>query len=208
MAQSSGRMPFWPHPFPVDIGTWIPATFRGELLSCLPVLIVAVAWRWRRCGWRRPTRVDWASVTAVGMMVCLAATASELRDRRERDLNEARSLAESGQYRAALEACASADRWPSPAAPGRVDYVRAMSWWGLGRTDVAEELYRRSYEAEPGYIWTVADLAALYASSAASSPERQQQAEHWLLVLRNGFSNDPNLERLVARVQRQLERTR
>ena len=205
MVQSPGRMPLWPLPFEVDLGTWIPATFEGELLSCLPVLIVAIVRRWRRRGWRLPTRVDWASVTAVGIIVCMAATTSELRDLRERDLTEARNLAENGDYEAALEACATAERWPSPAAPGRVDYVRAMSWWGLGRADRAEEMYLRSYEADPDYIWTVADLAVLYASSDVSRAERRRKAELLLIVLQDRFPGDPALPRLVARVRQRLE---
>jgi hypothetical protein len=208
IVQSSGRIPLWPLPFRVDFGIWIPATFSGELLLCLPFLIAAVAWRWQRVGWRLPTRVDWASLTAVGIIVCLAASTSALRDRRERDLSVARNLAETGHYEAALEACATAERWHSPAAPGRVDYVRAMSWWGLGRADRAEDLYLRSFQADPSYMWTVADLAVLYASSDAPLEQRQRKAEDWLLILRDRFPNHPAVPDQIERVQRQLARPR
>ena len=208
IAQSPGRMPFWPAHVVVDIGTWIPSSLRGEALVCLPFLLAAFAYQWRRKALQSPSRRDWASLTAVVLVVAAAAVASELRDRRERDLIRARALAESGQYQAALDACAVADRWPSTAAPGRIDYVRAMSWWGLGRDEMAEELYLRSYGADPGYIWAVADLAALYASSSAPIEERTRNAERWLTVLRERFPGHPALPQLIARVQGRLERTR
>lgn len=206
--QSPGRAPLWPLPFRVGIGTWIPASLSGEVGVCLVPLICAAVYQYRTSPIRLGTARDWVALGALGLIGVGAVTASELRDRRERDLRRAYALAESGEYEAALEACASADKWPSPARPGRIDYVSAMAWWGLGQTTTAEQLYLRSYEADPDYIWTVADLAAMYAESDAPLAERRQRAERWLAVLNDRFSEHPARPRLIARVQRRLGQER
>jgi hypothetical protein len=198
------RAPLWPLPFRADVGMWIPSTFGGEAAVCLAPLIVAAGYRY----WRQPIRLggrrDWVALSAVALIGTLALTASELRDRRERDLDRAYVLAEGGQHAEALAACESADRWPSSARPGRIDYVRAMAWWGRGEPAKAEELYLRSYAADPDYIWTVADLAALHAEADAPLAERRQRAERWLIVLSERFRDHPARPRLIARVERRL----
>ena len=206
--QSPRRMPLWPLPLVVNVGRWIPSTLQGELIACLPLLGAAVAYQWWKHRLRIPSRRDWVGLSVVVAIVVAATVASEIRDRRERALNRARALAESGQFNAALEESKSADGWPYPTAPGRIDYVRALAWWGLGRTDLAEQLYLRSYEADPDYIWVVGDLAALYASSDQPVEERTRRAAPWLTILRDRFPEDPALPRLVARVQRELATTR
>jgi hypothetical protein len=206
--QSPRRMPLWPLPLVVNVGRWIPSTLQGELIACLPLLGAAVAYQWWKRRLRIPSRRDWVGLSVVVAIVVAATVASEIRDRRERALIRARALAESGQFNAALEESKSADGWPYPTAPGRIDYVRAVAWWGLGRTDLAEQLYLRSYEADPDYIWVVGDLAAIYASSDQPVEERTRRAAPWLTILRDRFPDDPALPRLVARVQRELATTR
>lgn len=206
--QSPRRMPFWPVPLVVNVGRWIPSTLQGELLACLPLLGAAVAYHWWRRGLRFPSGRDWVSLSVVAATIVVATAASEVRDRRERALIRARTLAESGQFTAALEESATADAWPYPTAPGRVDYVRALAWWGLGRADLAEQFYLRSYAADPDYIWAVADLAALYASSDEPVEQRTRKAAPWLMILQDRFRNDPALPRLIARVQRELQTNR
>jgi hypothetical protein len=144
----------------------------------------------------------------VAATIVVAVAASEVRDSRERALIRARALAESGQFNAALEESTTADAWPYSTAPGRVDYVRALAWWGLGRADLAEHFYLRSYAADPDYIWAVADLAALYASSDEPVEQRKGKATPWLMILQDRFRDDPALPRLVARVERELQTTR
>jgi membrane-bound metal-dependent hydrolase YbcI (DUF457 family) len=202
--QSPGRMPLWPAPWSIDIGRWIPTSLRGEVLFCLPFLVVALAVSMRRAPLRIRRPPNWRSVAAVAAIVLAAATISELRDRRERDLVRARTLAESGEFAAALALCDAADRWPSLASPGRVDYVRAMAWWGVGDRANAEQAYLRSYRADPSYIWAVADLAAFYASEDAPVEERRRRAEPWIAELRVRFKNHPALPQLLERVERKL----
>ena len=204
MLQSPGRMPFWPIRLRVDAGRWIPSRLPDEILACLPPLLVAVTVRWRRLWPRTSLRRDGAALAAAAGIVILAATVNQTRGQRQRDYRQARQLAESGQYRAALEACARADRWPSTAQPGRIDYIRAVAWLGLGDRARAEQFYLRSYDAEDGYIWAVADLALFYADSTAPIEERRAQAGHWLTILRTDFPRHRALPRLVERVERRL----
>jgi membrane-bound metal-dependent hydrolase YbcI (DUF457 family) len=208
--QSPRRVPLWPIPLVVNVGRWIPSTLQGELLVCLPLLAAAIVyqWWWWRRGFHIPSGRDWVSVSVVAATVLVAMAASEVRDSRERALIRARALAESGEFNAALEESKTADAWPYPTAPGRVDYVRALAWWGLGRGDLAEEFYLRSYAADPDYIWAVADLAALYASSDEPVEQRKRRAAPWLTILKDRFRDDPAAPRLIARVERELQTTR
>jgi membrane-bound metal-dependent hydrolase YbcI (DUF457 family) len=205
LAQSPGRAPLWPLSISLGSPEWIPPTLSGEVLTCLPVLVVALAYHAlkRRVG--LPQRGDWPFLAAVALIVMVAAVTSGLRDRRESALVTARALAETGRYEDALRECDLASRWPTTAAPGRVDYVRALAWWGLGRVELAESLYLQSYRADPTYIWTAGDLALLYASSSAPLDERQRNAAKWLETLRTGFKDDPALPGLIERVQRELD---
>lgn len=205
--QSPRRMPLWPIPIAVNVGRWIPSTLEGELITCLPLFGAAVVYAWRKRGLWLPTRRDWASLSVVVAIVIVAIAVNEIRGRRVRALNRARALAESGQFAAALEQSATAESWPYPSPPGRLDYVRGMAWWGLGRRDLAEQFYLRSYAADPDYMWVVADLAALYASSDDPVEQRRRKAEPWLTILRDRFRGEPALPRLVARVERALKKT-
>ncbi len=204
--QSPGRVPLWPFGSHVDAGAWIPASLAGETLIFLPVFIVCAAYAVRHGRARLLWRRDWPGVAAVAVIVIAAGAVSELREHRERDLVRARALAESGQYREALEICRTADLWPSSARPGRIEYVRAMAWGGLGDRNRAEQAYLRAYEADPTYIWTVADLAAFYADADAPLDERRRRTEPWIRLLELRFADHPALPQLVARVQRRLQR--
>jgi len=206
--QSPRRMPFWPAPLVVNVGRWIPPTLQGEVLACLPLLGAALAYVWWKGALRRPTRRDWASLAVVVVIVTAATAFSDLRSRRARALNRARILAETGQYAAALELSETADAWPHTTPPGRIDYVRGVAWWGLGRRDLAEQYYLRSYAADSDYLWVVADLAALYASSDEPIEQRRRKAGPWLTILQDRFRTHPAFNRLVARVERALTRTR
>ncbi len=203
--QSPGRMPLWPIRLRVDVGVWIPSRLPGEILVSLPFLLLALALRWRELRPRTSLRRDWMALAAALLIVVLAAGVNQTRSQRQQDLRRARQFAESGQYRAALDACERAERWPSTAQPGRIDYIRAVAWLGLGDRARAEQLYLRSYDAESSYIWTVADLALLYAESTAPLEERQAKARHWLTILRADFPRHRALPRLIARVERRLD---
>lgn len=204
LLQSSDRSPFWPVATrAVDWSGWIPSSLRGELLLFGPMAAVAVWLLSRQLRWRRHSRA-WTWLVAVAAIVGAAGTMSVLRAARERQLVRARALAESGQYSAALDVCRLASRWPSIGRPGRVDYVRAVAWTGLGDRARAEQFYRLSYAEDPTYIWTVADLAYLAASGTGPDVVRRQRAEPWLMLLRTEFSAHPAADRLAAKAERYL----
>jgi membrane-bound metal-dependent hydrolase YbcI (DUF457 family) len=205
LLQSSDRVPFWPASAHVwQIGPWIPSGLPAELLLFVPGTALAIAWAWQRGALRVQGRKDVAALVVVAGIGVAAIATGAMRDGRERQLAAARLLAESGKYRAALDACADADRWPSTARPGRVDYIRALAVWGLGQRDQAEQLYRRSYQADPTYIWTVIDLGLLNASGDGPVDQRRRRAEPWLELLQTRFMDHEATARAVARIEQAL----
>jgi tetratricopeptide (TPR) repeat protein len=162
---------------------------------------------WRRRHRRTPTQlrrhdaIAWALVVAIGGS---AAVVNHLRDVRERELHRARALVEQHDYAGALAACDRADRWPSAEAPGRIDYIRAEAWWGLGNRQQAERYYLSSRRLDPTYFWTVADLAVFYASGEKPLAQRRRQVAPWLQLLESEFAGHPALARTLDRVRRRL----
>jgi tetratricopeptide (TPR) repeat protein len=170
--------------------TLIPASMPGELALiglALGTAAFAVRGRWRPA---RPGR--WSAIGAL-LVLGLAVTTYVLRDRREHDLRTAKWLLEDRhEYAAALDLLGRADRWPSPARPGRVDYLRAEAYDRLGDRARAERHYLESFDADPFYFWTVADLALFYASGPGPADVRRRAAA-------------PYVERLVGRFPRHRE---
>jgi hypothetical protein len=107
-------------------------------------------------------------------------------------------------YQAALEVLARAEPWPSTTKPGRIDYVRAEAYAGMGDRRRAETYYLRAYRADPTYFWTVADLALFYASSGGPVAERRRLVAPYLNRLRSEFVGHPALPEILARVERKL----
>lgn len=207
--QSPDRMPAWP------LSTWrlsgaaglIPPSLIGEVVVLLPVL--ALAWLWWRVNDRRPLTPlrarDVFGWVIVGAIVACATGVNHLRDMRHRELLDARALVARGNYVDALAACDRAERWPSTAAPGRLDYVRAEAWLGLGDRTRAEQYYLASRRRDPTYFWTVADLAVLYASTQKPVAERRRDVGPWIALLESKFAGHPALPRTLERVRRGLE---
>ncbi len=207
--QSPDRMPAWP------ISTWrlsaaagvIPASLLGEVVVLSPALILAGLWRLssRRATPPVPLRpAEAAAWFIIAAIVACAAVVSHLRDVRHDDLLQARALVAQGDHVRALAACNRANRWPSTAAPGRVDYVRAEAWLGLGNRERAEKYYLSSRRLDPTYFWTVADLAAMYASGGKPLEQRRREAAPWIRVLETDFAGHPALPRTLWRVQQHL----
>ena len=105
---------------------------------------------------------------------------------------------------------------PVPRAPGRGralagDVVpgshRLPARGGLRRPRQparAEEAYLRSYRAEPGYFWLVADLAAFYAGTDRSLEERRRLVDPLLARLKDEFRDEPGLPEALGRIERRL----
>jgi tetratricopeptide (TPR) repeat protein len=141
-----------------------------------------------------------------GIMVAAAIT-HQLRDRREAELEQARTMAHKQRaYQGALDMLQKAERWPSTANPGRIDYLRAWTYEQLGDRRRAEECYVRSYRADPMYFWTVADLALFYSSSGGSREVRKGLARTYLEHLQKDFPGHPELVAVLTSAEEALAR--
>ena len=133
-----------------------------------------------------------------------AVVTHSLRDAREAQLEIGRTLVEGGTYQAGLEALARAEPWPSTTKPGRIDYLRAEAYAGMGDRQRAEDYYLRAYRADRTYFWAVADLALFYASSGKPAAERRRLTAPYASQLRAEFAGHPALSETLTRVERKL----
>jgi tetratricopeptide (TPR) repeat protein len=151
-----------------------------------------------------PTRIAWLGRAFVGAVVLAAVVTHSLREARESQFEMGRALVEHRAYSAAFEALARAERWPSTTRPGRIDYVRAEAYAGIGDRRLAEASYLRAYQADRTYFWAVADLAFFYASSDELVTDRRRLAAPYLNRLRTEFAGHPDFPWALARVERKL----
>jgi len=218
LGQATDRAPWWPlsdRPIGVDLG-FIPsdlpreaAVFGGLLVAFLALRHLAHRWTGQsavhppipRAGPAWPVWLGRAFIVAVVLAVVVTHL---LRDAREAQLETARDLVEQRAYQAGLEALARAEPWPSTTKPGRIDYVRAEAYAGMGDRRRAETYYLRAYRADRTYFWAVADLALFYASSDEPVAERRRLAAPYLSRLRSDFARHPALPEILTRVERKL----
>ena len=218
MAQATDRAPWWPlsdRPVGFDLGL-IPtallpefAVFGGFLLAFLALRHAGQRWVARNAVDRvipieGRTRWIWLGRVFIVAIVLAAVVTHSLRDARDAQLEAARVLVEEGAYQAGLQALARAEGWPSTTKPGRIDYVRAEAYAGMGDRRRAESYYLRAYRADRTYFWTVADLALFYASSAEQVTERRRRAAPYVSQLRTEFTGHRALLQVLARVERKL----
>jgi hypothetical protein len=185
------------------------ALFGGLLVGFFALRYLAHRWVGRRTVSEtgestEPAWIVWLGRAFIGAVVVAAVVTHSLRDAREAQLETARDLVGHGQFQAGLEALARAEPWPSSSKPGRIDYVRAEAYAGMGDRRHAEAHYLRAYQADRTYFWTVADLALFYASSDESLAERRRLAAPYLSRLRAVFAGHPALPHILSRVQRKL----
>lgn len=207
LLQGTDRAVLWPFSSrPVDVGVaLVPSSLGGELVFVGIIVAIAVAVSRSRGRTALPLRLSVLPAVCVALVLGLAVTTHILRDRRERQLRIAKWLAEKQhEYADALEVLDAAERWPSPAKPGRIDYLRAESFDRLGDRTRAEQYYLRSYSADPSYFWVVADLALFYASGPAPEPVRRRAAAPYVERLAEDFSRHPETPRVLDRVRRHL----
>jgi LexA-binding, inner membrane-associated putative hydrolase len=218
LGQATDRAPWWPlsdRPIGVQRGL-VPTGLVPEaaLFGGLLVAFLALrhAWhRWvsgRAVDLPRPgeghARLVWLGRAVIVAVVVAAVVTHALRDARESQLDTARVLVEQHAYQAGLDTLARAEPWPSTARPGRIDYVRAEAYAGMGDRQRAEVYYLRAYRADRTYFWAVADLALFYASSDAPEAERRHLVAPYVSRLRSGFAGHPALPGVLARVERRL----
>ena len=218
LGQATDRAPWWPlsdRPVGFDLGL-IPtdllrelALFGGLLLAFLALRLAGRRWAGQNVvdqviPGEGQTRWVWLGRAFIVAVVLAAVVTHSLRDARDAQLEAARVLVDEGAYQAGLQALAQADGWPSTTKPGRIDYVRAEAYAGMGDRQRAETYYLRAYRADRTYFWTVADLALFYASSAAPVEERRRLAAPYLSRLRTDFAGHPALPAILSRVERKL----
>jgi len=218
LAQATDRAPWWPlsdRHVGVELGL-IPtdllreaAVFGGLMLAFLALRHAAHLWAGQsavnpRISGEGPVRLVWLGRAFIVAVVSAAVVTHSLRDARDSQLEAGRALVERGAYQAALEVLAGAEPWPSTTKPGRIDYVRAEAYAGMGDRPRAEAYYLRSYLADPTYFWAVADLALFYASSAEPVGQRRRLVAPYLNRLRSEFAGHPDLPEILARVERKL----
>lgn len=148
------------------------------------------------------TRVVGYSVTALILVVAVATHC--LRGAREDDWRTVRTLLERAEYDAALSLADQADRWPSTAKVGRLDYARAEAYAGLGDRNRAETFYLKSLQADPSYFWALVDLSVLYAKGPESLAIRRTRVEPYLKRLRRDHADHESFSRVVEKIKRKL----
>jgi hypothetical protein len=218
LVQATDRAPWWPlsdRPVGFDLGL-IPtdlwrqaAVFGGSLLAFLTLRRGTHRWA-GQCAVGLPmagpshAQLAWLGRALIAAVILAAVVTHSLRDAREAQLETARTLIQHRAYQAGLEALARAERWPSTTKPGRIDYLRAEAYTGLGDRQAAETYYLRAYRADHTYFWVVAELALFYASSREPVTKRRQSVEPYLSRLRADFAGHPALPGILTRVERNL----
>lgn len=204
--QSTDRQPWWPfssRPLIME-RPLIPESPTGEAILFGGLFLAYFLFRRirpRGAGAPAASR-SWA-VHALTIAVVLSAVATHgLRERRERQFEEARRQIERGDVRSGLGLLEQAATWPSTARPGRADYLKGEAYARLGDRAAAEESYLRSLRTDPGYFWALADLAVLYARGPEPPDVRRNRVEPLLARLRDQHADDlalPGVERRIAR---------
>ena len=211
-AQATDREPFWPlsrRAFGlgweiVPRATWVEAAVFGGAAA-----LVALGLRWARGPTGVEDRLPRRRLLEAWSLTLILVTAPYLtqvaRNDRERDYERAEAALRGNEFALCLELLDEAERWPATKTPGRIDYLRGEAYAGLGQKSQAEEAYLRSYRAEPGYFWLVADLAAFYAGADRPLEERRRLVAPLLARLHAEFGEEPGLSEALERIERRLQ---
>lgn len=215
--QAADRAPFWPFSTGiVTFGVLLPRRSVPEGLLFLVLFGVFIIRR-HRCEESlgqlpalldvRPSASSWLLWTARAAIILVLLTAvgtRTLRSRRERAARDAAQLNARGRYADALRVADTADRWPWPVRPGRLDLIRGEAHEALGEPDVAERYFLRAYEEDPTNFWAVADLAEFHSASRAPAAERRRLVQPYADELRRKFPRHEQLPDVLARIDRKL----
>jgi tetratricopeptide (TPR) repeat protein len=149
------------------------------------------------------------NITTTAILLGIAAMTNHLRQTREAQLERARQSSHvNHRYKETLLLLNEAERWPSTAKPGRIDYLRGWTYSQLGDRKQAEDYYLRSLRADPSYFWAVADLAYFYASAPERREVRQSKVKPYLNRLQEEFVHHPHLSETLDTITRALEHPR
>jgi membrane-bound metal-dependent hydrolase YbcI (DUF457 family) len=221
LVQATDRIPFWPfsnHTVSFNLNLLPTNPYRELICFGLFLLFFLILYRILspfktqkeiiNPGQKRsPLWAIRASRILITTIILVAAITHYLREIREQELEKARILLEQQSYRDTLNTLDLAGQWPSTAKPGRIDYLRAEAFQGMGDRRHAEEYYLRAYRIDPWYFWVVADLAIFYASSDLPIEERRRQTMPYLFRLKNDFASHKDFQTVLLRIERKLVTT-
>jgi membrane-bound metal-dependent hydrolase YbcI (DUF457 family) len=149
-------------------------------------------------------RLVWVGRIVTAMILLSAGALHYLKGVRNREMEAAFKLVRQHDYARALAATEVAERWPYVAAPGRLEYVKALCYEGLGRRDEAEAWFLASIKADPSYYWALADLVEFYASGKEPRAERRRRAEPYLHRLKTQFTGYYSRPQFIEQIERML----
>ena len=211
LAQTTDRQPWWPFSDRraglgwelVPRATWVEAAVYAAAAG---LVMLGLHWvRGPAAALRRPTgRQPLAAWGLTATLMVAAYLTQAARADRERAYAGAEDALRRSDFTRCLGLLGEAERWPATWSPGRIDYLRGEAYAGLRQPARAEEAYLRSYRAEPGYFWLVADLAAFYAGTDRSLEERRRLVEPLLARLKDEFRDEPGLPEALWRIERRL----
>jgi len=211
LLQATDRVPFWPFSRrPLGLGVeLVPRGSLGEVgLFALAFAVFAAGFVWFRgpaaALWPTDQRSRTLSLGLTGLLTLAALLTHLARGARERDYKAAEVALRERRYREALLLVERAERWPSLAVAGRLDYLRGEAYKELGDATLAEEHYRRSYQANPRYFWLLADLSLFYAESDRPVADRRRLVAPLISSLRDNFGDEAGLPALLGRIERKL----
>lgn len=215
--QSDTLLPWWPFSMrPVFPDPLLPTGWQGEAI----VLAISL-FGWLAFTICRPAQAREAmtatflpadrqrrilSTAFVMGVVVTALTTFILRERCEQDLESARRMIEAGSISEGFSLLASADRWPTTAKPGRINYFRGVGHLKHGEREMAEFFFLKAFRDDPRYLWVVIDLAILYAEDRQRSLEaRRTIAAPFLLSLALDFPGHREAKQALDKAEKLLE---
>jgi len=215
--QSTDRAPLWPWSTRiVSAGSLLPRRTLPETALFLGAFIAFVLWRrltgrtlgtlsglfeFRSLASSAPV---WVARALIVVVLMTAVSTRAVRSQRERAARDAARLNAQGRYAEALRVADTADRWPWPVRPGRLDLIRGEAHEGLGEAAVAERYYLQAYDEDPTNFWAVADLAEFHAASNVPLEERRKLVQPYADELRRKFPRHEQLHTVMARIDRKL----
>lgn len=206
LLQGTDRAVLWPFSSRrLNLGvSVVPTSLLGEALLFGAIFAAGMTVPAMRARFR-PTRAALLPSIAVALVLAVALATHVMRDLRESQLRAAQRLIEQRQdFRQGLAMLERAESWPSPAKPGRIDYLRGEAYERLGARDTAEHWYLRSYAADPSYFWVVSDLALFYASGPEPASVRRQAVAPYVRQLTGQFRRRRETPRVLDSIERRL----
>ena len=217
LLQTPGRLFLWP------VSSWrfspeytlTPMSARDEIIVFgffyIAALIIYVTCFYKHNS--QPRRVKttqqqslvWLARILVIIILMSAGATQYLREIRAEKFNQAKAVLETTEYyTVGLGLIEEAGRWPYGASFAWIDYFKARAYWGLGDRKQAELYYKKSLDEDPWNIWSLGDLALLYAASDEHPAERRQHISPYVKRLLENFSGDPILQSYLNKIEAAL----